>query len=68
MALRLPAHEIVQGLEHREVDLELAGGELGIDLLVEHVGKAAGDRNFDAGIALLEDLAFASQGAVGPPT
>ena len=55
LPLRLPAHEILQGLEDRGIDLELAVLDLLVDLLVEHVAEAACDRDLDAGIALLED-------------
>ena len=56
LAFRLPAHEVVQGLEDSRVDLELAVLELLVDFLVEHVGEAARDRDLDAGITLLEDF------------
>src|SRR5262249_20840661 len=56
MTLCFPAHEVLQGLEDRSVDLEFAGGDLRVDLLVEHIGESAADRNLDAGIALLENL------------
>ena len=55
LSLRLPAHEILQGLEDRGIDLELAVLDLLVDLLVQHVAEAACDRDLDAGIALLED-------------
>ena len=55
-AFGFPAHEVGDGLQDRGIDLELSGGDLLIDLLVEHVGEAAADRNLDAGIAVLENL------------
>ena len=56
VAFRLPAHEVLQGLEDRGVNLELVVLELLLDLFVEHVGEAPRDRHFDAGITLLEDF------------
>ncbi len=56
VAVALPAHEVVQGLEDRGIRDELVVLDLLIDLLVQHVAEAAGDRHLDAGIPLLEDL------------
>ena len=55
-AFGFPAPEVAGGLEYHRIDLELAGGKLRVDLLVEHVGEAAADRDLDAGKALLEHL------------
>jgi hypothetical protein len=38
---RLPAHEVLQHLEDRGIDLELAVLDLLVDLLVQHVACAA---------------------------
>jgi hypothetical protein len=43
-------------LEYHRINLELAGGKLGVDLFVQHVGKAAAGCDLDAGKALLEHL------------
>jgi hypothetical protein len=78
VVFRLPAHEILQRLEDRGVNLELVVLELLIDLFVEHVGEAPRDRHLDAGITLLEDFRFRlpgcgrssdveHEGALGPP-
>jgi hypothetical protein len=64
--LRLPAHEVVQGLEDRRVDRELAVLELLVDFFVEHVGEAASDRDLDAGITLLEDFCLCLPGRGWP--
>ena len=56
LAPLLPVHEVLHGLEEREVDLELAGGELLLDPLVEHVAEAARHRHLDARELLLELL------------
>ena len=55
-AFFFPAYEIGGGLQDSGVDFELAGGELRIDLLVEHVRKAAADCDFHSRITLFENL------------
>jgi hypothetical protein len=55
-AAPLPGDEILHGLEEGQVDFELLVGELLFDALVEHVAEAAGHRDLDAGILLLEQL------------
>jgi hypothetical protein len=42
-ALFLPAHEVLQRLEHGEINLEIAFVELGVDLLIKHVAETTGD-------------------------
>src|ERR1700726_4191168 len=54
MALSLPAHDLMLRLEMCQIDLELAGAELLVDFLVQDVAEPTGNRNLDAGIALLE--------------
>src|ERR1019366_8295710 len=50
-SLLLPAHKVLQRLEHGEVNLKLAARELRVDLLVEHVAEPTGNRNGDARVA-----------------
>src|ERR1700687_2497834 len=50
-SLLLPAHEVLQRLEHAEIDFEFAGLELRVDFRVEYIAEAAGDRDVHARIA-----------------
>ena len=54
LALPLPAHEVLRGLEQHHVGLELAVLELLLDLLIEHVAEAAVDRHREARKLALE--------------
>ena len=56
LAAPLPVHEVLHGLEHREIDLELAAGELLLDPLVELVAEAARHGHLDPRELLLEFL------------
>ena len=49
LALSLPAHEILRGLEQHHVGCELSILELLLDPLIEHVAEAAFDRHREAG-------------------
>src|SRR6266576_1245931 len=50
-SILLPANKILQRLEHGEIGLEFSGLELSVDLRVEHIAEAAGDRNVHSMIA-----------------
>ena len=59
----LPLAEVLDGLKDREIRLHAFGRELLLDLLIEAVAQAAGERDGDAGKALLEVLDPAVMGA-----
>src|SRR6202790_1157575 len=50
-SLLLPAHKVLQRLEHGEIDFEFAGLELRVDFRVQYIAEAAGDRDCHTGIA-----------------
>lgn len=63
----LPTHEILQRLEHCEIDFQLLCSELGVNLPIKHVTEAASNSNVDARVALFEFLCSGLKGRHRPP-